>query len=460
MIGTAFGALTFLNPWILSGLIFLPALWFLLRVTPPAPHLMYFPPAHILAGLTPQERTPSRTPWWVLLLRLIMAALVIMALAGPVLNPGTTLPGAGGIRIVMDNSWPGAQTWSLQTAEASALLKRAGRENREVHIMTTAPEPGKTTPLLQGPLTVAQAESLLRGLTPQPWPADYSAMATALQGFDPRGSIHSFWLGHGLSEGKHDDAVKALQAQGGLSYMHPSDNMLPLLLRPHVDPANNLLTARLDAPAQLSGGVPATVQAVGGDGRLLDSVSVTLDPGTLPMTVSFDMPETLRAQVAMIRVSGRESAGTVLLTDDRFRNRAVGLVTPENLEETAPLIEASYYIRRALETSAQVQTGEIETLIDSPVSVIILPDVGAIPPGTLDALEQWVRKGGLLLRFAGPNMTQGEQFLTPVPLRGGNRALDGALTWEQPVKLAPFPEASPFFGLPITEDITVKRQIL
>ncbi|MBU0800592.1 MAG: hypothetical protein KKA05_06260, partial [Alphaproteobacteria bacterium] len=43
MIGTAFGALTFLNPWILTGLIFLPALWFLLRVTPPAPHLMYFP---------------------------------------------------------------------------------------------------------------------------------------------------------------------------------------------------------------------------------------------------------------------------------------------------------------------------------------------------------------------------------------------------------------------------------
>ena len=189
MIGTAFGTFAFLNPWILSGLVFLPALWFLLRVTPPAPQLMYFPPAHLLAGLVPRERTPSRTPWWILLLRLLMAALVILALAGPVLNPGTVLPGSGAVRIIMDNSWPSAQTWSRQSAEAAAILKRAGRQNRDVYIMTTAPEPGKSAPLLQGPLTVAQAEGVLRGLKPQPWPADYAAMTAALQAARPAASI-------------------------------------------------------------------------------------------------------------------------------------------------------------------------------------------------------------------------------------------------------------------------------
>lgn len=459
MIGTSFGTLAFLNPWILSGLLFLPALWFLLRVTPPAPRLMYFPPAHILAGLTPQERTPSRTPWWILLLRLLAAALVMIALAAPVLNPGSALPDRGAVRIVMDNSWPGAQTWTAQAAEAEALLKRAARENRAVHIMTTAPEPGKTAPMMQGPMTVAQAEALLRGLAPQPWPADYAAMDTLLKDSRFQDSIHSFWLGHGLSEGAYDLVVKRLQNQGGLTYMTPTESALPLMLRAPAE-ASVTLAVRVDAPRAIATGVPVTVQAVGGDGRVLDSSSLTLDPSRLPQAVTFDMPANLQAQVAMVRIAGRESAGTVLLTEDRFRNRHVGIVSPENMDDTALLIEATHYIRQALENNAQLQSGPAEKLIEQGASAIILPDIGALPPGTLDELDGWVRQGGLLLRFAGPNMTQGEQYLTPVPLRGGGRALDGALTWEKPVKLAPFPENSPLYGLPIPEDITVSRQIL
>ncbi len=459
MIGTALGALTFVNPWILAGLVFLPALWFLLRVTPPAPQLMYFPPAHILAGLVPQERTPSRTPWWILLLRLLMAALVVIALAGPVLNPGTTLPGAGPVRIVMDNGWAGAQTWGLQSAEATALIKRAARENRSVHFLTTAPEAGKAAPMAAGPMTAAQAENTLRGMGPLPWPADYKAVAEHLKTAKVEG-VHSFWLGHGLSEGDPAEIIRLLQNQGGLNYTRPDDTQLPLLLRPPKNATGKTLDVRVDAPRALSAGVPAMIQAVGGDGRVLDSVSVTVDPGKLPMDVSLDLPEPLRAQVAMVRIAGRESAGTVLLTEDRFRNRSVGIVTAENIDDTAPLIEASYYIRRALENSAQVHTGDVTKLIKDGVAVIILPDIGALPHSTLDALDKWVQKGGLLLRFAGANMTQGEQFLTPVPLRMGNRALDGALTWEKPVKLAPFPQSSPLYGLPLTDDITVARQIL
>lgn len=460
MIGTMLGALTFVNPWILAGLMFLPALWFLLRVTPPAPQHMYFPPAHILAGLTPQERTPSRTPWWILLLRLLMAALVIMALAGPVLNPGTNLPGSGPIRIVMDNGWAAAQTWPLQNAEAATLIKRATRENRAVYILTTAPEPGKATPMATGPMTAAQAENTLRGMAPLPWPADYKSLVETIRATPPTDSVHSFWLGHGLAEGDSGDIVRTLQNQGGLNYSRPAATQLPLLLRPPKGAGGTTLDVRIDAPRALPGGVPATVQAVGADGRLLDSVTVTVDPGRLPMDVSIDLPDTLRAQVALVRVGGRESAGTVLLTEDRFRNRNVGIVTADNMQETAPLIEASYYIRRALESAAQVHTGDVDKLLKHGVAVMILPDVGALPSGTLDALDKWVQKGGLLLRFAGPNMTQGEQFLTPVPLRMGNRALDGALTWEKPVKLAPFPESSPLYGLPLNDDITVQRQIL
>ena len=37
--------------------------------------------------LEASEETPQRTPWWLTLLRLTLAALVIIAAAGPLWNP-------------------------------------------------------------------------------------------------------------------------------------------------------------------------------------------------------------------------------------------------------------------------------------------------------------------------------------------------------------------------------------
>ena len=85
------GNLMFMNPLILWGLAALPALWFLLRVIPPAPKLIVLPTTRFLVGLIPDRQTSSHTPWWILLLRMLIAALVILAFARPVYNPAVAL---------------------------------------------------------------------------------------------------------------------------------------------------------------------------------------------------------------------------------------------------------------------------------------------------------------------------------------------------------------------------------
>ncbi|MDP1866431.1 MAG: BatA domain-containing protein, partial [Bradyrhizobium sp.] len=79
--------LAFAQPFLLLGLLSLPVLWWLLRVMPPRPRRVEFPPTRLLFDIAPKEETPSRTPWWLTLLRLAAAALVIMAAAGPIWNP-------------------------------------------------------------------------------------------------------------------------------------------------------------------------------------------------------------------------------------------------------------------------------------------------------------------------------------------------------------------------------------
>src|SRR5829696_3379437 len=79
--------LTFAAPLVLAALAALPAIWLLLRVTPPQPRRIAFPPLRIVMDLLPQRETPARTPWWLLALRLTLAALLILAAAGPIWNP-------------------------------------------------------------------------------------------------------------------------------------------------------------------------------------------------------------------------------------------------------------------------------------------------------------------------------------------------------------------------------------
>ena len=57
-------SLAFSTPWMLSALLLLPVLWWLLRVTPPAPKQIRFPAIRLLFGLESPERTPASSPLW------------------------------------------------------------------------------------------------------------------------------------------------------------------------------------------------------------------------------------------------------------------------------------------------------------------------------------------------------------------------------------------------------------
>ena len=59
-----------------------------------------FPAIRLLLGLVPREETPARTPLWLILLRMVLAALVILALAHPLLNPQAPLAGNGPLVLV------------------------------------------------------------------------------------------------------------------------------------------------------------------------------------------------------------------------------------------------------------------------------------------------------------------------------------------------------------------------
>lgn len=471
MIGSLFallGSLNFMQPALLAGLLALPVLWYILRITPPAPKTVFFPATRFLMGLQSDEKTPSSSPWWILLLRLLMVALIIIALARPVTNPAQSLEGNGALRLFIDNGWAGAQVWPQQMLAAEEIITQAARERREVYILPSTNARGDYLTPQYGPMPAGEAQSVLRGLKPHPWPVDYKAITAFLEKQSPSNTnIQTVWLSHGLDEGGAKPLMSALQKQGGLRYIAPSPEKLPLLLRPSKktnrkgDLPSDIRIA-VDAPADIPPKTPVTVQVSAKGGNILDARVEELTVDELPQTVFFDIADAFKDNITRFDIAGRKSAGGSYILDDQFKKRSIGIASPAGEESSAPLIEASYYIKRAVEPFGDITTGTIGELIDAKSSVIILADVAAMPTETLNMLEEWVKDGGLLLRFSGPNMAGSTQtqILTPVPLRSGGRALSGSLSWDKPQRITPFEQSSPFYGLDIPNEVTIKQQVL
>src|SRR5205807_4449852 len=138
----ALGSLAFVSPWLLVALAALPIIWWLLRVTPPAPRRIAFPAIRLLLGLVPREETPARTPLWLILLRMVLAGLIILGLAQPVLNPTAALTSRGPLLLVIDNGWAAGRDWPARQRAMTDLIDRAEREDRRVIVLDTAPLPG------------------------------------------------------------------------------------------------------------------------------------------------------------------------------------------------------------------------------------------------------------------------------------------------------------------------------
>jgi len=452
------GTLAFAAPWMLLGLVSLPVIWWLLRVTPPSPRRVVFPPVRILRSLRTEEETPARTPLWLTLLRMLLAALAVLALSEPVLNPREALVGDGPVALVVDNGWASAAAWPARQKALDDLLDRAERDGRPVLLLPTAPPADGSFLEASGLLPAARARRLALTLQPMPWPTNRTAALSALRESGlPQGTT-SYWLADGLDDGSAAGLAEALAALGPLTLLQPDAGTDALALVPPDGGTEFAMTVlRADARAPQVVWVRATAPG----GRLLAREPAEFQAGALKTVVRLELPPEARNEAERIAIEAADTAGAVVLLDERWRRRPVGLASGAAVEERAqPLLSGLYYLERALGPFAEVRQGDIDALLDRPLAVLILADIGRLPEGQRQRLRAWVEDGGLLVRFAGPHLAENADDLLPVRLRQGGRVLGGALSWSEPARLAPFQQSSPFAGLVVPDDVLVRQQVL
>ena len=131
----------FSAPLLLIGLLALPVLWILLRAVPPAATRRRFAGVALLLGLADKTQQADKTPWWLLVLRMTALAGVIVAFAGPVLNPKSAARASDPLLIVLDGGWADAYDWPQRQVKALSLLDDAGQDGRPVALVQLTDPP-------------------------------------------------------------------------------------------------------------------------------------------------------------------------------------------------------------------------------------------------------------------------------------------------------------------------------
>jgi hypothetical protein len=459
--------LTFASPAVLWGLLALPVIWWLLRLTPPKPQTEVFPPLRILARVLRKEETPHRSPWWLTLLRLLMAALVVMALAEPIWNPRERLEtGGSALAIVMDNGWASATDWESRVSTAERLIADANAVGSPVVLAFTAELPNAEI----GPFDAADALEKLNVAEPRPVPVDrpavYARVAAALEqlpgasvavladGLEAPGDEQAFAT---LFGGNPENVLWAVPDRLGMVGLSATENQVSgfslSAVRAPGDPA----------PRQVTAG------AFDDRGRRIADAVISFGAGETQGSGEMTVPFELRNDFSSVAIDGEQQAAAVRVLDENSKRRRVGLLSQAEADQAQPLLSPLYYITRALqpfadlvEPSSQDLAEAIPQILEQNPAMIVMADVGTIPDAARAELVDWVHDGGTLVRFAGSRLAAAgnDEELLPVRLRLGERSMGGSLSWTEPQAVSDFPPAGPFADLAPPAEVTVTRQVL
>jgi hypothetical protein len=379
------------------ALIALPILWLILRAVPPAPIRRRFPGVALLLGLEDRESQADRTPWWLMLLRILAVAAVILGFAGPILNPREEGRGSGPLLLVMDGTWADARDWAARLDRAEALLGEAAREGRTAALVSL------TTPPTGAP-EFRDAEAAVRhlpNLAPQPWlpsPGDDAAWAEALASVE--GGFDTVWLSDGLAREGQEALVRIMEDKGAVTVIQAPRQIVAVKPArfdegasccpppgPPPAPQRRCPVAAIGPRPRGDGAAAAhrdaRLRAGGGRGRGARSSC----RGAANRVTRFELPGLRSA--ARRDADGRRAAAA-RGGAGRGRGRSA------SSSSSRPL----HYLREALAPNADLVEGTLADVIRQP-DVIALADVATLAEGEAEDLRPGSRGAGCSCALPG-----------------------------------------------------------
>ncbi|MBL4667239.1 MAG: DUF4159 domain-containing protein [Sneathiella sp.] len=458
---TSLLSLTFGNPWLLIALLGLPALYWLIKISPPSPKTVAFSAIQFLLPLKSREETTTSIPWWLLAVRLFIAFLIIVAVAEPKFNAPNEFETKGPAVIFIDNSWAAAPNWDKFEVRLNQLFQQMKDQQNLVYLIPLSLQPTNKQILLNA-LRPEEAINQALKLQPTSLPLDREQIRPLLAEFRKIQNVSFHWFSNGIEEKIRKDDSELLFSEiadiGPLTVYMTDPETLPLMVSPpEFRGKNTIIRVSKSAGSSIK---KAVLVARGSDGEILVQKDIIFEGAQNKTFVSLTLPVQIRNKITSLEIIGSKSAASRYLTDNRHQRKKIGLVSDQLASSSQAFLDENHYLEKALFPYFDLEKEPLTKLLVSDNSIIVLGDTGQYSRKQEDKIKQWINKGGVLVRFAGPKLANSRTSISPVRLRSGSRNLDGSISWTTPAPIGPMPENSLFAHLTIPKDVTVKKQIL
>lgn len=452
---------SFYHPLYLISLLLLPLIYFLIKLTPPQPHVILFPPISILKKLVPAEKTPKNSPLLLLIVRLFLVGAIITALAGPYYQiSDKVIINNQPLLIVVDDSWSSAQDWDQRKNFIQNLIHEAELQSVPTYIYAASDNN------ISQFIDYATTRNKIKILNPKPYVPNYSEAINIIREFTKsHENCHIVWLAPALAHPDAGEFITSLESDKKKTpniSIYANHNDIKILRNPinqkeaiHIDIEN--YNQSLNSPIEI---IASDFYGNTLFQQHFDQKFQTKDK------ILIKAPLELRNKVSHLRINNQHTAGSVALLDDRSRRARIGIFAQSKDNSTQPLLSAYYFLSKALNPFADIvipNSGSItpiDDLLSQNITTLILSDVGLLTKSDEHVVAKFLTDGGSLIRFSGPNLAAKADDLLPVKLRPASRNLGGAISWEKPKKIAQFEHSSPFYEFSIPDDILISRQLL
>jgi len=452
----------FTQPWLFIALIALPGLWLLLRLNPPRPQSIPFPPFPLLSKEAKTQPEPRRLPLWLLIIRIILCLTVLTAMAGPIIEPERHLiEGSNPLLIIIDDDWTAASDWADRQTMLEDIMAEAERANRPIALFAPS---NQVLPKLS---SVAALRDQARSLVARPFSYDRSNLLTPLQTFlieQPNADI--VYITTATASVDDRDVISALKemfkSRNITLISSPSLRVIALAGATNGPDGFTVQLVKADRTSERTG----ILRAYDSKSRVIGEAPFKLNAAQSETSVQFILPTELRNEITRIEIDNQHTAGAVVLIDGQNKRRKIGLISGVSIDTAQPLLSPTWFIAQALRPYADLieprggPNEAISQVLEAKAYIIVLTDIGTLSSDVEKSLADFITSGGVVIRFAGPRTVSVKDSLMPVRIRPGDRSIGGALTWDAPKHLAPFATDSPFAGVEAPEEIAITRQLL
>ena len=455
--------LSFLTPIALLGLLLLPLLYWLLRVRPPQPNSVVFPPLQLLKRLKSHDQEARTSPLWLLILRLVLFTLLVLVAAQPFLGKKQAFLNGTPPLIALDDTWAAAHDWDTRLQTAKLLLEDAVSQNLTVRLMTTASP--RLDPALR--LNANQALERLSGLKPVAQARDVEASITRLNnaGLEPN-QVQVFWLSDGLQDApQNENNLKLASSLTAVSVAPMTVFSAPQADLPISIAAVNARSGGIDLQlSSLSLPRPVTFDLKNEAEEVL--ISSEFDFTSDNSQHALSLPANLLAQVSSIELRGQRHAGAKWLLAGNDKRYSVAVISGSG-EKSQPLLTPSHYLTSAFSTdidliplsSTDVESAVLDALARSAES-LILNGTGPLPASLKQPLLDFIDKGGVLIRFADKALANEDDGLLPASPHANLRLFGGQLSWGDLPTIDSYAQNAPLQAVNVDKQVRFRAQLL